>query len=45
MEKPIEETLPGVFDAIGVVPPKPLFLFLHTYDVHGPYDYLPKTSR
>ncbi|RIL07890.1 MAG: hypothetical protein DCC71_01425 [Proteobacteria bacterium] len=34
-------TLPGVFDAIGTAPTRPIFLVLHTYDVHGPYAYLP----
>jgi arylsulfatase A-like enzyme len=37
----LASTLPGVFDAIGVGPAKPLFLTLHTYDIHGPYAYLP----
>ena len=36
-----QSTLPGVFDAIGTAPAKPLFLVLHTYDIHGPYAYLP----
>jgi arylsulfatase len=34
-------TLPGFFDAIGTAPQKPLFLMLHTYDIHGPYGYVP----
>jgi arylsulfatase A-like enzyme len=33
--------LPAVFDAMGVAPDRPLFLFLHTYDLHAPYHYLP----
>ncbi|MCP4592340.1 MAG: sulfatase [bacterium] len=37
----LRSVLPGFFDAIGTHPTKPLFLFLHTYDIHGPNAYLP----
>ena len=37
------DMLPGLFDALGTMPQQPLFLFFHTYDVHGPYDSLPGT--
>jgi arylsulfatase A-like enzyme len=33
----LDAVLPEVFDAIGAEPDRPFFLFLHTYDVHGPY--------
>lgn len=33
----LDSVLPEVFDAIGAAPDRPFFLFLHTYDVHGPY--------
>jgi arylsulfatase A-like enzyme len=40
----LASVLPGLFDAIGTSPARPLFLVLHTYDVHGPYDYLPPSN-
>ena len=36
--------LPAVFDAIGRHQSQPLFLFLHTYDIHAPYE-LWKTQK
>jgi arylsulfatase A-like enzyme len=33
--------LPAVYDALGTHPERPFFLFLHTYDVHGPYEQPP----
>jgi arylsulfatase A-like enzyme len=33
----LRSALPGVLDALSQEPSKPTFLFLHTYDVHGPY--------
>ncbi len=41
----LHATLPGFFDAIGTAPTKPLFLLLHTYDIHGPYAYLPNAEQ
>ena len=41
----LHATLPGFFDAIGTAPTKPLFLLLHTYDIHGPYAYLPNAEE
>lgn len=41
----IDSVLPGVFDAVGIGGEDPLLLFLHTYDVHGPYAYLPGPPR
>jgi len=41
----LHTTLPGFFDAIGTAPTKPLFLLLHTYDIHGPYAYLPNAAE
>jgi arylsulfatase A-like enzyme len=35
--------LPRIFDAIGQRPDRPLFLFIHTYDIHGPYHEMPST--
>ena len=29
--------LPTIFDALGAAPRRPTFLFVHTYDIHGPY--------
>lgn len=35
----LPSVLPAVFDVVGETPSDvPLFLFLHTYDVHGPYE-------
>jgi arylsulfatase A-like enzyme len=33
----LRSVLPAVFAELGAEPERPLFLFLHTYDVHGPY--------
>jgi arylsulfatase len=33
----LRSVLPAVFDLLDDEPRRPLFLFLHTYDVHGPY--------
>jgi len=33
----LPSVLPAVFDELDRAPAKPIFLFLHTYDVHGPY--------
>lgn len=33
----LRSVLPAVFAELGADPERPLFLFLHTYDVHGPY--------
>jgi arylsulfatase A-like enzyme len=33
----LDSVLPEVFDALAAADGAPLFLFLHTYDVHGPY--------
>jgi arylsulfatase len=33
----LDAVLPEVFVAIGAAPERPFFLFLHSYDVHGPY--------
>jgi arylsulfatase A-like enzyme len=41
----LHATLPGFFDAIGTAPTKPLFLLLHSYDIHGPYAYLPNAEE
>jgi len=38
IEANLDSTLPHVFDAIGLESGEPLFLFLHTYDIHGPYN-------
>jgi arylsulfatase A-like enzyme len=37
----LRSTLPAVFDELGTQPERPFFLFLHTYDVHGPYEQPP----
>jgi len=37
--------LPHVFDAVGQRPERPLFLFLHTYDIHGPYHEMPSAHH
>jgi arylsulfatase A-like enzyme len=37
----LHSVLPAIFDALGVQPERPFFLFLHTYDVHGPYEQPP----
>ena len=41
----LHATLPGFFDAIGTAPTMPLFLLLHSYDIHGPYAYLPNAEE
>ncbi|MFP8874576.1 MAG: sulfatase-like hydrolase/transferase, partial [Myxococcota bacterium] len=43
----LSSMLPGVFDAIGILDTtlRPIFFVLHTYDVHGPYGYLPNIER
>jgi arylsulfatase A-like enzyme len=33
----LRSVLPGVFAELGTRADRPVFLFLHTYDVHGPY--------
>jgi arylsulfatase A-like enzyme len=37
----LRSVLPGVFDELGTHVERPFFLFLHTYDVHGPYEQPP----
>jgi arylsulfatase len=37
----LRSVLPAIFDRIGVHDERPFFLFLHTYDVHGPYERPP----
>jgi arylsulfatase A-like enzyme len=39
----LTSTLPQLFDALGLRPEAPVFLFLHTYDVHGPYHEMPSS--
>ena len=34
----LKSVMPAVFDALERTGPEPWFLFLHTYDVHGPYE-------
>lgn len=34
----LKSVMPAVFDALGRAGSDPLFLFLHTYDVHGPFE-------
>ncbi len=40
----LKSTLPAVFDALGRTGNQPFFLFLHTYDVHAPYEQ-PEAER
>jgi arylsulfatase A-like enzyme len=37
----LRSVLPSVFDELGTNAERPFFLFLHTYDVHGPYEQPP----
>ncbi len=40
----LRSMLPAVFDALAHPEDNPVFLFLHTYDVHGPYEQ-PEDAR
>lgn len=41
----LRSALPGVLDALGTDPAMPTFLFLHTYDAHGPYAHPEEFNR